>query len=348
MQQATKLRVLGAPRVSLPGNDEGPTVVRSAGGRAAVLRLPLMPVTSRACLALAAILTGCSTLPAQPTVRALYADLRKMVDIHQTAPGWVVDRLEVEALASSALHSTCQANRSTRSALAEWLQHRIDEEGGLASEIYARTHDLDDAEESLSLERVHKLLIYADQHSAQDCPFWLQPQHDFKGDQSDEHRAVLLLESNGIAALLLERGGNAVGGGGGARVLLGYGFSHRITVAFGGEFGGTADLVEDPVAGNATVDAAFTAALPLLLRVRDVARVYDFEIAPTTKFLFGDQLLPPGFRVALGGGLTALRTQGFMPYGAVWLGYEFQPARGTGPATHSLLAGARVGVDVGL
>lgn len=295
-------------------------------------------------LALAA--SACAHMPPDGPERALYYDLRKAVELRETAESWFVDRIAVDELAGHAMRSGCRTPEPARDQLRRWLHWRIQEEGGSARSIYERTGDLGDAQESLSLERVEMLLAHADAH-IDDCPFWIDASEDFSGIQATSDRVPLILESMGGGGVFIRGDTADLGGFGGGRALGGWGFSQRFTLATGLEIGGTGEL-EQQADGGRSLDAAFTAAVPLLFRFRDFGRYYDIELAATTRFFSARDTLPPGGRISFGLGLSTMRSDLYMPHGLLWVGYEIQPAYNGDLPQHIIMIGTRVGVSVDL
>lgn len=291
-------------------------------------------------------LMGCATLPPEPVESALYQDLRRVIETRERA-GWVIDRPEIEDASIVALPSVCQVEPARREALATWLEAQIEAAGGPAKEAYfARGQDLGAVSENLTLERVHRLLTHTASIADQDCPFWLPPDPDFNGIQSDSDRFVLLLESRGGGELLLGSEGEvSFGGGGGGRLLTAWGIGDRITFGFGAEIGGGGAISESD-SGNQEVTATFLAGVPFLLRFRDMSRLYDIEIASTVFFTPDGLVTSPGVRVMFGAGLSTERVSAFMPTAVVQLGYSFHPAALDLPALHILHIGTRVGIDI--
>ena len=290
------------------------------------------------------VLSGCATWPADRAERALYADLAKAVELSNDT-GWVVDRVQLENNAESAMRSVCQVEPEKRKALEAWLDRQLALEGGSAAEIYRKSgRDLDAASRALELERVRALLRYGDERAAADCPFWLEPDPNFAGVQGDEGRLVLLADTLGYGSIVLEGGDAALGGGGGGRLLVGHGFGPQLTLAVGAEIGGSGAFVDNDK-GSRSIETTFSGAVPVLLRISNLSRVFDFEVAPTVRFNPGVDVLPPGVRASVALGFSTMRSSSFMPYALLWLGYEYHPSDDRGPADHSLHAGTRVGVD---
>lgn len=289
---------------------------------------------------------GCATLPDDPVQRALYSDLRQIVDTEQRI-GWLVDPYEVKEHAPTALQSVCQVEEAKRLELLDWFDKRIDDEGGPAEEAYEREgKDLGAIDELLTLERMRLLLEYTDEHAEDECPFYYSPDPEFAGVQTDTNRFVGLAESIGGLLVIMTREGVSFGGGGGFRLLPGYGISDRLTLAVGVELGGSGTLTLNPnEEGEQSFSARPYGGVPVLLRLHDDTWVYDFEAAPLAQYYDGKVTLPPGFRVAFGIGIGSTRIGSFMPIGVGLLGYEFMPAFEDLPATHTIRIGTRVGIN---
>ena len=94
----------------------------------------MRPFLGLALLAVAAL--GCgTTLPPDRPTRALYLDLRRVVETRQRTE-WVADRAEVEALASQTLRSACGATVQTRTALEQWLDEELPPDSVLEQAMY--------------------------------------------------------------------------------------------------------------------------------------------------------------------------------------------------------------------
>ena len=293
---------------------------------------------------LAALTQGCASLPQPAPQRGLYMDLRKAVELSDDT-GWVVDRVQLEANEEAALRSLCQVEPHARDDLDAWIGGQLALAGGPAEDIYRQTGDLDDAGESLTLERTRALLRHASASASEDCPFWLEPDPEFAGVEGDADRLVLLLETRGFGGVLLKEDDAILAAGGGARVLVGHGVGARLTLAVGGEVGGFGGL-EDNEAGTRRIDATITAATPALLRFSSFGRIVDLELSPVWRFRPEADEPPTGVRVNAGYGFAALRTSAFMPYLVLWAGYEYQPADHASPEDHAVMLGSRVGVDL--
>ncbi|MFI5307383.1 MAG: hypothetical protein ACHQ53_08535, partial [Polyangiales bacterium] len=196
--------------------------------------------------------------------------------------------------------------------------------------------------EALTLERTRSLLRHARSHAAHDCPFWLRPSPRFEGVQGDAGRFVLLAETHAYASYMFEGQVPALGGGG--RVFVGHGLGPRWTLAIGGELAASGQLVTTHNSGR-EVTSTFTAAIPVLLRLSRFSRLFDIELAPVMRFDPGQSALPPGGRVELGVGLSAMRSSSLMPYAMLYLGYEHHPHTPTRDADNTVQVGTRLSVD---
>jgi hypothetical protein len=290
---------------------------------------------------------GCATLPNDPVERALYSDLRQIVDTEERV-GWIIDRYEIQEVAPTALQSVCQVAEERRFGLLDWLDDRIEAEGGPAEELYAKNGgDLDDLDELLTLERMRAVLQYADEHAASECPFWFHPDPEFAGVQTDTQRFVAIAESMGGLMVIMRSDGASLGGGGGLRLLPGYGFSDRVTMFLGVEVGGSGAVSQtsDEEGGGQSFSARPVGGIPLLLRIHDDTWVYDVEVTPLAQYYQEQISLPPGFRTAFGVGIGSVRIGSIMPFGVGFLAYEFMPPFLDLPASHSIRIGTRVGIN---
>ncbi len=285
------------------------------------------------------VLAACTPMPERRDARGLYADLYKAVDFRENND-WVVDRLEVEDSLESIMASVCATDRDAREDVRLFVGTQIAAEGG-PSEALFRREGL--SRRVKSVRRMERVLVMLDaaEDAAVDCPYWLQPDADFAGVESDERRFVVLAETRGGGALVVSDRAVAVGGGGGARLLLGGGFGPRVTLGVGFELGVEGRLPENDV-GRRSFEGILASSVPMVLRVRDMSRVVDVELAWTQRH---DSPTRHGVRVGVGYGLTTPRVSAFMPYGVIWVGYGITPAAHGEPTDHTLWLGTRVGFD---
>jgi hypothetical protein len=290
-------------------------------------------------LGLAWVLVGCTPLPQTLAERALYLDMRRIAETRQRTD-WIVDRREVEEALPAAIQSVCAAPADAPAKLRRWIDRRVRAEGGPAREAYERAgRDLGAASEILTIERAGLIL---DRALAEPCPFWIERDPEFAGVQEDTDRFVVYVETVGSGEVSWSRGAGTLGGAGAGRLLPAYGLGSRATLMGGAEVGGGGALAKD---GSGGIRASFAAAVPLLLRLQDVTRFWDLELAGTARIPEGLDAWRPGFRIATGAGISALRVSNLLPYFALWAGFELLPAHGGDPAVAVIRVGSRFGLD---
>jgi hypothetical protein len=298
-----------------------------------------------AALFAALLLAACGPFPQDDVQRALYDDLRIIVQSHETTE-WLIDEYEIQDLAPSVLQSVCQVEPAQRQALRAWLSGEIERQGGPAREAWEREgRELSAISRLLSLERTLLALDWADSVAQEKCPFYLLPDADFAGVHGNAARFVLLAESSGGGAMFIRDGTLRFGGGGAGRLLAGAGLDPSWTLAAGAEFGGGGAFALDDF-DNPTLSATAFAALPVLLRFRDETVIYDLDLAPLSMLSTDSFEWPPAVRVAVGAGVVTPRIAGFMPTIVLQLGYEWHPPEDGGEPWHVLRVGTRIGVDL--
>jgi hypothetical protein len=293
-------------------------------------------------LATTLVCTGCAALPAPANERALYLDLRKIVESGEDG-GWTIDRSRLQANAEPALRSVCQVNDATRRGLDAWLSEQITLAGGPAERSYREQgKSLDALAESLSLERTRALLRYAGERTEADCPFWLAPVAQFSGEQGGAARWVLLGETQAFGTITLPSRVPALGGGG--RIFVGHGLGSQLTLALGVDVAASGTFIPSNGAGQG-VDAYLTLATPVLLRVARFSRSLDIDVAPVVRLSHGQPAWPPGGRVEVGAAFASVRTSPFMSYFVFYVGYEVHLATAESSTDHTLQLGTRIAVD---
>jgi hypothetical protein len=288
------------------------------------------------------LLMGCAALPHNASERALYIDARKALH-GESRLGWTVDRVEIEEAAAQAEPSACRVSPARRAELRRWIDEQIAIQGGPALQQYRAGVDHEELDDVLDLERTRALLDNVELHLPADCPFWVKPSEHFEGLHSAARRFVLLAESAGGGSLSFARGQVRAGGGGAARLFVAYGPSEHLQLALGFEGGGDAILQKEE-GGALAPQGAFRFGAPMFVRLIDIDRIYDLELAAVTRLVDG-KLSPWGGRIGIGGGVNGLRRLGFMPALELWLGYELYPRQDGFAAEHVLRFGTRVGVD---
>jgi hypothetical protein len=273
---------------------------------------------------------------------SLLRDLERIVDGAESS-GWFGDEEALNELRDDVLGSVCRTPAPAREAALQRLLAESARVGDARALFEARGRKLDsDVERARFVEREIFLLRHAIERGPSSCPFWVTPNAGFRGRQSDRDRFMLNLESGGNAQLRITEGTATIGAGGLGRALFGYGFCGDTTLLAGLEFGGGAMLKPGVEPTEFVVN--YFPALPVVLRLRDVAWHYDVEVAPVALFQADDGDFSFGFRTGFGLGLSGLRTRNLLPWAGAVLGYEHYFASGGRPAAHFLRGGVRVGV----
>lgn len=272
-------------------------------------------------------------------MEGLLFDVERIVAAEE-AGGWFLDRSALEAIHPTVMESACRAGRAARLGALEELRARQTALGSPESVFRAAGQRLTgDVIDSLHVARQLQALEQAEAEVL-NCPFWVVP-GGFRGLQVYRHRWVLSLETGGVAQVRQTENTWTLGGGGAGRLLTGYGFRAPVTVLGGFEFGGGAMLDPGTVPTQFLVN--YFPAVPLLVRVHDVAWHYDFEVAAVSLFQATDFDLSYGGRVGFGLGVSALRTRGFIPWAGAALAYDHYFESGGRASAHIVRAGLRIG-----
>lgn len=283
--------------------------------------------------------SGCLASPDPSSQRALYLDLRKIVESHEEA-GWTRDQIRLHAGLEPALRSLCQVDPSSRSGLDAWLTARLGEQGGTPEELYRANGGSFNAaaREALSLTRTRALLRYTEER-AKECPFWLTSKPHFDGQQYDTGRFFVLAETSAFGSVIMP---DVPALGGGGRLMLGHGLNSQLSLALGFDLAALGTLVARNGQG---IDATATIATPLQLRLSRLSTIYDFALAPVMSFETGRDAWPPGVRAEIGVGSTSLRATHSMNYSVIHLAYDLHPGKKKVDAQHTFHLGFRIGID---
>ncbi|MCK6588944.1 MAG: hypothetical protein HUU21_27030 [Polyangiaceae bacterium] len=277
-------------------------------------------------------------------VTALIHDLEKMVEV-QTSIGWKIDRYEIEEMMPDALLSVCRTTDETRAAAVTALDERLDAIGGPPEEAYRVSGgDYSAIRENLFVGRMRAVLEEALRRAPSECPFYLAPEPDFRGVQTDAYRFTLSVEGGGLFTLQ-HWGGTVfeIGGGGSGRLLLGRGLNQHWTILAGPELGMTAIFDQDATSTNFPLQ--FVGAVPVVVRRLSVTWHYDMEVAPLGFYTKEEGEVSFGLRGGFLIGVSTLRIRGIMPWAGVGIAVEYIfPTDARGGLT-ALKGGARVGFD---
>lgn len=270
----------------------------------------------------------------------LYLDLERIVAA-QEAGEWFYDAAALREIEQPLLESVCRATTEARSETRE----RLVRERGAAGDprrLMAARGWSSEAKDALSAERRllaldHALAIAA----VPGCPFWVAPEHDFRGRQTDFRKWTLSLETGGGPQLRLTKGTLTFGGGGNGRLMVGYGFANRLSLLAGAEFGGNAMVRPGTQASQFVIN--YLPAVPVVLRLHQPTFHVELETAPVALFQADDTRFSWGGRLGAGIGFITLRQRGFLPWAGIAGSYEYY-ASGARPAAHYLRGGLRVGI----
>jgi hypothetical protein len=270
----------------------------------------------------------------------LYADVRRIVSVEETASDWFVDEQHQTTIAPAVARSVCQATVAAREEALRLARGEVARAGDPEA-LYRRHGSKDDGvETALHAARVLSALERGIA-AAGACPFWVRPQYAFVGRQRDVDRLSFNVESGGVAQLRSSGGEGFYGGGGGLRILPGWAFGRNIKLLVGAELGGGA-LVR--FRDSSKFALAWFPAIPAVLRIVDGSIHYDVETGLVGYFTTDDTRLSYGVRVGGGVGISALRTRSVIPWAGPAISYEYLPPSGGRETAHVLRGGLRVGI----
>lgn len=306
------------------------------------LAVPFALGFSLAPAALAAPPTGTPLAPKSDCegAHALMADLKRIV-AGEEAEGWFSDADAFRSMEEPVLESVCRATPDARARALAGLRAARSRAGD-ARELHRAAGELTDAvERALTAERELRALEQGLARVEAECPFWVAPEPDFAGLQSDRRRITLNLETSGNAQLRQTEGDWTFGGGGMGRLLVGWGFDGRTTLLFGPEFGGGA-LVRPNTSASQFVIYYFPAA-PIVFRFNQLTWHWELEGAPVALFQADDTRVSFGGRIAGAFGFTTLRQRNVLPSAGLAVAYEYYPRGGGRAPAHFIRGGLRFG-----
>ncbi|MGE0325018.1 MAG: hypothetical protein AB7K71_15380 [Polyangiaceae bacterium] len=281
-------------------------------------------------------------LDAEPNTatRGLLLDLERILD-SQEGSGWFLDQQELDEAYPTLLESVCRAPLSARQAALREVERRAKLAGDPRAK-FEQSHELDsETQEALHAARRLQLIQAALDGAEADCPFWVEPDAEFTGRQTDNSSWTLNLETGGVLQVRQTEGSWTYGGGGAGRILAGKNLDGPLTLLFGGEFGGGAML--KPKTNPSEFVLNYFPAVPLVFRVRDGSWHYELETAAVSLFQADNGNISFGGRIGAGIGLWALRTRNVLPWAGFAVAYEYYPEGGSRERAHFFRGGLRVG-----
>ncbi len=273
---------------------------------------------------LAVTATACSQLPrpAEPSQRALFRDLERQVTV-TAATGWGIDRFEVEGLLNAAMDSACRVDALDRRALATWLDAEIRRLGGPVDIAWrARGKRLAAVSDLIVLDRIQRVLGRTEELSL-DCPFWLEPEHPFRGRQISDGRWLVSFGGGGKAILSVQGARTDAQFGGAGRLLLGRVFADGNALFAGVEIGASAAFPKNDLGQRTSLEVGGDVVTPVVYRRMLTNAFVEVEagwLGRTSERNWGafDHGIHAGFAV----GARGLRTRFVFPGASIGLSWE--------------------------
>jgi len=300
-------------------------------------------------LAACAVAAACSRLPAPKDAgtEPLFRDLERQVTIAE-AEGWGVDRIEIQGMLQTALLSACRVDPLERQSLIAWIDDRIAARGGPVEAAWrANGKHLAKLESLLLYTRIRLLLIAADSVAGADCPFWMEPQHPFRGRQISDGRWQLSFGGGGKGIVTRQGSTNDLRFGGAGRLLLGRVLAGGDAIYVGGEVGANAGFPKDAMGDRANLVVGIDVVTPVVYRRTYTNAYLEFEagwLGHADEKNWSD--FDHGIHVGVALGARALRRRFVFPGAAIGISYERLFL--DGDDLRSIKLGARVAFDLDL
>lgn len=294
------------------------------------------------------VAAGCArTVPKDTAAASLYRDLRRIVGLAETT-GWEIDRIALEGLESNALQSVCRVPLESRLELKRWLDERIRALGGPVEEAWRkRGKKLDKVKELLQLTRIRMALDHAEDKSAEDCPFWIEPDPKFRGLQIADNRWQLSFGGGGKLTMVSQDGNVDLNFGGAGRLLFGRALGSRLSLFTGIETGASASFPRDENGDRGALVLGIDTVIPVVARYRFVNSYLEVEAGPMGRITEENDELIPGLRLGVAIGGRASRRRWFFPGAAFGIGFERTfPDSSQEPPRTVIKVGFRAAIDV--
>ena len=273
-------------------------------------------------------------------VSSLLEDVARVVAAEEV-DDWFTDQEALRSIEEHLLPSVCHATPQARQGALASLQ-RAHDAAGDAKTLFERDGALT-SEVTAALTAQRRLQGLEQALARQnECPFWVRPEADFHGLQSDRKRLTLSMESGGNVQFRYTQHHLTFGAGGCGRVLAGWGFDGKYTLLFGPEFGGSALLRPNSNASEFVIN--YFPAVPVVLRSRALTWHYELEAAPVALFEADNTRLSWGARIGGAFAFTALRRRNVLPWAGLAVSYEYYFEGGGRAPTHFFRGGVRIGL----
>jgi hypothetical protein len=299
-------------------------------------------------LAVVATIGGCARTQPKGTAAAnLYRDLQRLVGI-TAATGWEIDRVALRGIENNALRSVCRVPVDSRMELMQWLDDRIIALGGPVEEAWRkRGKKLSKVKHLLELTRIRMTLRHASEQADTDCPFWMEPDPNFRGLQIADDRWMLSFGGGGKLTVVGQDDHVDLNFGGAGRILFGRAIGSRVTLLAGLEAGASASFPRDEMGERGALVLGLDGVVPLVMRYRLVNSYFEVEAGPMGRFTEATDRMIPGVRVGLAIGARASRQRWFFPGAAFGVGFERTfPDSDQEPPRTVLKVGFRAAIDV--
>jgi hypothetical protein len=276
-----------------------------------------------AAIVLASTVAGCArTLPAQRSQASLYRDLQRLVTVTATT-GWEVDRIEIDDLMAAALMSVCRVAPDERTSLLAWVDAESRRRGGPVEEAWRqRGKRLNKVSELLELSRIRMVLSRAIDAAPQDCPFWLEPEHPFRGRQISDDHWQLSFGGGGKGILVHQGERTDINFGGAGRLVIGRNFGSRSGVYAGLELGASASFPKDDAGGRGALEFGIDVVTPLVYRYTLVNTYVEGEVGYLAHTTESADEFEHGMHIGLAFGGRATRKRLLFPGAVLGVSYE--------------------------
>ena len=198
-------------------------------------------------------------------------------------------------------------------------------------------------ERLLRLTRVRLLFDVARTQAATDCPVYIEPNHQFAGEQIHPGRWSLGTEGGGVFGAVNSSEGWSFGGGGGGRLTINHVFRPRWSARVGFAGGGAALMT--PTLSTEGVSVEMTFGIPMALRRQGAIWHTEVEVEPELVGVPFVTELRPAIQLGIAAGFSYVRVRQALPTVGFRITVTRVSASETQPAALALRAGARVGFD---
>jgi len=272
----------------------------------------------------------------------LFRDLERQVSVTATT-GWGPDRQEIEEIVKASLDSVCRVDPLARRELKKWLDYQMRIRGGSVEDAWrANGKDLSRVEDFLALTRIHKLYLRAEELTG-DCPFWLEPEHPFRGRQVSASKWLVTFGGGGKAIVVQTKERNDLSFGGAARLLVGRTTQDGHAVSVGLEFGASAAFPKNATGERSALVLGIDLVTPIVFRytlTNTYLEAAGGYLARVNESDWG--AIDHGVHVGVAFGGRALRQRFVFPGAAFGISYE----RTFGDDVTLIKVGGRVNFDL--